>query len=87
MYTLILKPQVEIDIERHKKAGNKQVLDKLLLLFHELILHPTSGTGKPERLKGKWSRRITERHRLIYEIFEDIVVVEVIQTYGHYDYK
>jgi hypothetical protein len=41
MYTLILKPQVEEDIDRHKKAGDIQVLNKLLVLFQELIQHPT----------------------------------------------
>jgi Txe/YoeB family toxin of toxin-antitoxin system len=42
-------------------------------------VHPTSGTGKPEALrgdrKGQWSRRITKEHRLIYEIHEDIITV------------
>lgn len=49
------------------------------------------GTGKPEPLSGdrsgQWSRRITQKHRLIYEIEENIVTVDVLSAYGHYDDK
>lgn len=44
------------------------------------------GTGKPERLKhqlqGLWSRRITDKHRLIYEIVDN--AVHVIACRFHY---
>lgn len=60
-------------------------------LIQELMQHPTTGTGHPERLKGKpegrWSRRINEKHRLIYRIFEDTVIVLVLSAYGHYGDK
>lgn len=64
---------------------------KLESFIEELKKHPRTGTGKPERLKyfksEIWSRRITRKHRLVYEIKEDIITVEVISTYGHYDEK
>lgn len=34
-----------------------------------------------------WSRRITQKHRLIYEIIETVVHVDVLSAYGHYDDK
>ncbi|MDR1951484.1 MAG: Txe/YoeB family addiction module toxin [Bacteroidales bacterium] len=78
-------------ILRHQKSGDKQILKKIYVLFEDLKNHPETGTGKPERLKheqgNKWSRRITDKHRLIYEIFEHFVTVEIIQTYGHYNDK
>ena len=53
--------------------------------------HPRTGTGKPEPLSGdrtgQWSRRITQKHRLIYEIFDTEVHVDVISAYGHYEDK
>ena len=70
------------------KAGDKATLKKLNTLLDELYDHPKTGTGKPEQLKGylnRWSRRITEKHRLVYEIQEEIVIVLVISVYGHYD--
>ncbi|MCR4994157.1 MAG: Txe/YoeB family addiction module toxin, partial [Bacteroidales bacterium] len=57
----------------------------------ELKVHPKTGTGKPEALKGdrngQWSREITKKHRLIYEIHETEVVVIVLTAYGHYNNK
>ena len=42
-------------------------------LLLELIDHPKTGTGKPQlkryNLSGLYSRRVTDKHRLIYEIF------------------
>lgn len=76
-------------IKQLKKAGELQALKKLNALLSELEEHPTTGTGKPEQLRGnlsgKWSRRITDKHRLIYEIYEDTIKVIILRTYGHYD--
>ena len=38
-------------------------------------------------LEGRWSRRITKKHRLVYRIYENNVVVLVLRAYGHYDDK
>jgi len=91
MYQLEFQEKANEDIERLKKSGNVQALRKIDVLLKELAIHPTYGTGKPERLKGNlsglWSRRINDKHRLVYEIFEQAVTVEILQTYGHYDDK
>lgn len=46
-----------------------------------------SGTGKPERLKhldGEvWSRRITEKDRLVYNIGSDTITIVACRF--HYD--
>ena len=64
---------------------------KLMKMVDELKEHPMTGTGKPEYLKhdkrGVWSWRITQKHRLIYKIHNNIVVVEVVSAYGHYGDK
>jgi len=90
-YEIKYLPKADEDILKLQKAGDKQALKKLDKLIDELEIHPETGTGHPERLKhctgNRWSRRITEKHRLVYEIFEEVVTVEIIQTYGHYDDK
>lgn len=57
----------------------------------ELYIHPKTGTGHPEQLKGghnnQWSRRINQKHRLIYEIRDTEVIVIIISAYGHYSDK
>ncbi len=64
---------------------------KALQLIDELYEHPTSGTGPPKLLKGcgtdRWSRRITQKHRLVYDINLTEVTVVVLMALGHYDDK
>ena len=73
------------------KQEEPKSFTKLMRMVDELKEHPMTGTGKPEYLKhdkrGVWSRRITQKHRLIYKIHNNIVVVEVVSAYGHYGDK
>ncbi|MCL2414682.1 MAG: Txe/YoeB family addiction module toxin [Bacteroidales bacterium] len=91
MYELKFDNKADKDIERLKKSGDKQAIKRLGRLLDELKLHPRKGTGKPEPLRYKsvetWSRQITEKHRLVYEIFEEVVTVDVVNAYGHYGDK
>jgi toxin YoeB len=52
--------------------------------------NPT-GTGHPKPLvKGssiRYSRRISGKDRMIYDIFDDIVLVNIISVKGHYNDK
>lgn len=65
-----------------------QAIKKLKKLLDELQIHPRTGTGKVEQLKHyaeeTWSRRINKEHRLVYRIYDDVVEVLVLSTYGHY---
>lgn len=89
-YNVEIKEQAQYDLKMLSKSEPK-AYQKALALIAELYDHPRTGTGKPEQLKGGggtlWSRRITKKHRLIYEIFETEVHVDVLSTYGHYDDK
>jgi toxin YoeB len=73
------------------KQEEPKSFTKLMKMVDELKEHPMTGTGKPEYLKydkrGVWSRRITQKHRLVYKIHNDVVVVEVVSAYGHYGEK
>jgi toxin YoeB len=66
---------------------NPKVLSKIIRLIAETTRTPRTGTGKPERLKhlsGEvWSRRITEKDRLVYDIQTDVVTI--IACRFHYD--
>lgn len=90
-YRIRLSPLAELQYEEWIRSGQKSVLRKLAGLFDELERHPTSGTGKPEKLKGDlqgyWSRRITKSDRMIYRIDGDIVLVSVVSLKGHYGDK
>lgn len=57
--------------------GNKNNIKKINKLIKDIDRTPFSGIGKPEPLKhdlsGKWSRRITDEHRLIYSVKNDTI--------------
>lgn len=90
-YVLVFSKTALEDIEKHKKSGDKPTLKKIEKLLNELMEHPTTGTGKPELLKyesvGLYSRRINQKHRLIYSIENKIVTVHVLTLWGHYGDK
>lgn len=79
------------DIERLKKSGDKKLLKKLYVILTELKDHPKTGTGKPELLKyyktATWSRRLSEKHRVVYRIHDKTVTVLILTSWGHYDDK
>lgn len=80
---LDLSEQAVEDVAHHKKSGNKAVLKKIAILFNEIADHPFTGTGKPEALKhhlsGKWSRRINQEHRIVYEVFDSYVKIHSLK--------
>jgi len=54
------------------QVEDKKVLKKINSLIKDIQRDAFSGIGKPEPLKyelqGCWSRRITDEHRLVYEV-------------------
>ncbi|MDY4552352.1 MAG: type II toxin-antitoxin system YoeB family toxin [Parabacteroides sp.] len=56
-----------------------------------MIDHPRTGTGHPEALKGgnniTYSRHIMANDRIIYDIYDHIVTVLVVDIEGHYNDK
>lgn len=85
-----IKEQAQQDLKRLLHSEPKSYY-KALQLISELYDSPKSGTGHPEPLRGcvteRWSRRISKKHRLVYEIRETEVIVLVLSAYGHYEDK
>ena len=77
--------QFEKDEAKLRKE-NAKLAHKLWTLVFDIAKHPFDGLGKPEPLKGDlagcWSRRIDEKHRLIYSVEKDII--HLLSCYGHY---
>ncbi|MFT5221688.1 MAG: toxin YoeB [Planctomycetota bacterium] len=72
--------------EELRKKDSKMHKSLCKLLKEILRSDPTTGTGKPEKLKhtlaGLWSRRISQKDRLIYKFDEKYIYVFAIG--GHY---
>ena len=89
-YFVDIKEKAQLDLAKLKKDEPK-LYTKALKLIGELYEHPRTGTGKPKQLSadrvGQWRRKISDKHRLVYEIHDTEVVVLVISAWGHYDDK
>ena len=87
-YKVVLKETAKLDLKRLLK-NEPASYNKAIKLIAELYEHPRTGTGKPEPLSnnrsGQWSRRISKKHRLVYEIRDTEVIVLVLTAYGHYN--
>lgn len=90
VYNVIVTEDAQHDLKKLLHS-EQTAYKKALKLIKELYEHPRTGTGKPEPLSsnrsGQWSRRISKKHRLVYEIRDMEVVVLVLTAYGHYDDK
>lgn len=90
MYSVTYSDEALKAIAKFKKS-NQQTYKKVLKLVGKLHAHPLIGTGKPETLKGMggnvFSREINKKDRLVYEVYEEEVVVYVISAEGHYSDK
>jgi toxin YoeB len=66
---------------------NRKIHKKIIKLIGECQRTPFEGTGKPEalkyNLKGSWSRRITDEHRLVYEVSDEMIYISSCRF--HYD--
>lgn len=75
-----------------KWAKSSPVLyKKLRKVIQDIADHPRTGIAHPEPLVNgdgqTYSRRISASERLIYRIYDDEVIVIVVQLGGHYSDK
>ncbi len=66
---------------------DKRILTKINQLIKEIQRTPFEGRGNPEPLKydlaGMWSRRIEREHRLVYQVFNNEILIYSCKY--HYD--
>lgn len=58
---------------------NRKLYQRIVDLITDILRQPFSGIGKPEPLKGElkgyWSRRINDEHRLVYKVTDEAVII------------
>lgn len=66
---------------------DRKIVQKINELIRDTSRNPFTGIGKPEPLKGDlkgwWSRRITQEHRLVYRVEGQVFII--MQCRFHYD--
>lgn len=89
-YTIRVSKRADKVISKWKKS-NPNLFRKYKDIYKELMEHPKTGLGHPEALIGggdvTWSRHITAHDRIIYDIYDDVVEVYVLEVEGHYNDK
>lgn len=84
--TLSFHPQTWEDYQ-FWLANDRAVLRKINQLIRDMVCDPFDGMGKPEPLKrnlsGFWSRRITDKHRIVYLVDDDSLIIA--QCRAHHD--
>lgn len=58
---------------------DRRLYQRIANLIVDTLRTPFSGLGKPEPLKhelrGYWSRRINEEHRLVYKVDDEAITI------------
>jgi toxin YoeB len=58
---------------------DKKMQNRVVDLITDALRQPFTGIGKPEplkhELKGYWSRRINEEHRLVYKVTDQAIII------------
>ncbi|MEM1183009.1 MAG: Txe/YoeB family addiction module toxin [Acidobacteriota bacterium] len=73
------------DLEYWVRHDRKLAL-RTLKIVDDILRHPFEGLGKPEPLRGNlaglWSRRLSQEHRIVYEVAD--TSVRFLQCRYHY---
>ncbi|MFI5838701.1 Txe/YoeB family addiction module toxin [Catenuloplanes sp. NPDC051500] len=68
------------------QTRDKRIARRINQLVEDVFRNGHEGIGKPEGLRGPlagwWSRRIDEKHRLVYRILDDRI--EIAACRDHY---
>ncbi len=82
---IVFQKEFREDLQYWVQNDRKLAL-KILELVEAIERDPFEGIGKPEPLKflkpNTWSRRITQEHRLVYQVSEDRI--DFLQGRYHY---
>jgi toxin YoeB len=85
MRNILLDIQAIADLKWWIQQDKRMAL-KIMELIETLPDNPFMGKGKPEMLRfnlsGFWSRRITQEHRLVYEVKDDYI--RIVSCRYHY---
>ena len=85
-WNLKISVQAENDLSWFRKK-NRKLYEKCFDLTLAVIKNPMIGIGKPALLKylgdNVWSRRVSLEQRMVYEIFDNLVIVAAYR----YHYK
>ncbi|MBS3985359.1 MAG: Txe/YoeB family addiction module toxin [Selenomonadales bacterium] len=86
MYAVVYHKQAIKDIQKLKAS---KLDGKAMALIEVLRQNPYQSPPPFEKLvgdlQGAYSRRINVKHRLVYQVIEDLRTVKIISMWTHYE--
>jgi len=86
---IIFTPDALGDLKKIKKSGNNTTKKRLERILISICETPYEGFASPEPLKnnltGKWSRELSKKDRVVYEVQKNIIYI--YSLLGHYSDK
>ena len=85
-WRLVFTKQAQKDAKKIAQSGLKDQASRLLdILREDPYQNPPPCEKLVGDLSGAFSRRINIRHRLVYQVLDDIGTVKVIRMWTHYE--
>ena len=86
VYEIIYRKQVLKDIPKLKEIGlNKKAKQLIDILKNNPYQNPPPYEKLVGDLSGTYSRRINNKHRLVYQINEEKKVIRILSVWTHYE--
>ena len=86
MYTVVYSSQAQKDAKKAAKSGLKNNVQIILeVLQKNPYQNPPPFKKLLGELSGAYSRRISLKHRLVYQVYEEEKIVKVIRMWTHYE--
>jgi Txe/YoeB family toxin of toxin-antitoxin system len=85
-WRLVFTKQAQKDSKKIAKSGLKDQASRLLdILRDDPYANPPPYEKLVGDLSGAFSRRINIRHRLVYQILDEIKTIKIIRMWTHYE--
>jgi toxin YoeB len=85
-WRIVFTKQAQKDAKKLSSAGLQAKAQRLLeVLSENPFLTPPTYEKLVGDLAGAYSRRINIKHRLVYQVIEDIKTVKVLRMWTHYE--
>jgi len=85
-YSIVYTKRAAADIPKLKSAKLDKKAKALINLIHETpFQNPPPYEKLVGDMQGAYSRRINIKHRLVYEVIEEIKTVKIISLWTHYE--
>ncbi len=85
-WKLVYSKQAQRDAKKLAASGLRDNAEQVLKILQEDPFQtPPSYEKLVGDLTGAYSRRINIKHRLVYQVLEDLHIVKVIRMWTHYE--